>query len=98
MKRLLPILKMQLRRILSTLRAIFGLGGCCHGKLGRYQEEIEAYKQAIRIKPDYAEAHCNLGVTYLMLGDQGSASDEYKILKDLDSDLANKLLMVRQKV
>ena len=31
-------------------------------------ETIEPYKQAIRIKPDYADAHYNLGVTYDRLG------------------------------
>ena len=28
---------------------------------------MEAYKQAIRIKPDYAEAHSNLGLVYVRL-------------------------------
>lgn len=65
--------------------------GYCNGNLGRYTEGIEAFKQAIRIKPDYAEAHYNLGVAYLTLGDKGSALEEYKILKDLDTELANKL-------
>lgn len=32
-----------------------------------------------------------LGMAYLELGDKGSALEEYKILKDLDKDLANKL-------
>jgi tetratricopeptide (TPR) repeat protein len=62
-----------------------------YSKLRRYREAIEAYKEAIRIKPDFAEAHYNLGLTYLILGDKGSALDEYRILKDLDKDLANKL-------
>jgi tetratricopeptide (TPR) repeat protein len=65
--------------------------GVAYGELGRWQDAIEAYKQAIRIKPDYAEAHCNLGVTYLGTGDKGSALEEYKILKTLDTKLANKL-------
>jgi tetratricopeptide (TPR) repeat protein len=29
---------------------------------GRIPEAIEHYQQALRIKPDYAEAHYNLGV------------------------------------
>ena len=28
------------------------------------EEEIEAYKQVIKINPDYAEAHFNLGAAY----------------------------------
>lgn len=65
--------------------------GYCNGELGRYTEAIEAFKQAIRIKPDYAEAHYGLGGCYLLTGDKGSALDEYKILKDLNKDLANLL-------
>ncbi|MEO0136971.1 MAG: tetratricopeptide repeat protein [candidate division WOR-3 bacterium] len=65
--------------------------GLTYGKLGRYSEAIEAFRQAIRIKPDFADAHYNLGIIYLIIEDKGSALDEYKILKDLDRDLANEL-------
>ncbi len=62
-----------------------------YGELGRYQDAIEACRQAIRINPDDAEAYCNLGVAYLILGDKSSAIDQYKKLKEIDKDLANKL-------
>ena len=52
---------------------------------------IEAFKQAIRINPDLADAHNNLGIAYLLLNDRGSALEQYKILKKLDTELANKL-------
>jgi len=68
--------------------------GYCNSKLGRYTEAIKASKQAIRIKPDYAEAHYNLGLAYLLNGDKGSALKEYKILKELDKNLSNKLFNI----
>ena len=36
-------------------------GDCALAGLGRVQEAIGHYEQALRIKPDYAEAHNNLG-------------------------------------
>jgi Flp pilus assembly protein TadD len=65
--------------------------GMSYNKLQRYAEAIEAHKQAIRIKPDFALAHYSLGLDYLEVGDKGSALNEYKILKTLDDELANKL-------
>ena len=44
--------------------------GYCDGNLGRYQEAIEAYKQTIRIKPDFALAHKKLGMAYLANGNK----------------------------
>ena len=55
------------------------------------EEAIEFFKQAIRIKPDYADAHNNLGLAYLGLNDRGSALEQYKILKKLDTEQVNKL-------
>ncbi len=55
------------------------------------EEKIEAYKQAIRINPDDASAHYNLGVAYAFLNDRDSALEHYKILKSLDSERANEL-------
>jgi Flp pilus assembly protein TadD len=52
--------------------------GVTYGKLGRYQDAVEACKQAIRIKPDYAEAHCNLGVAYGKLGRYQDAIESYQ--------------------
>jgi tetratricopeptide (TPR) repeat protein len=44
----------------------------------KYKEAIEAYRQAIRIKPDYAEAHYNLGCAYDNLGMHKEAIEAYK--------------------
>lgn len=38
--------------------------GVTYGESGRYQEAIEAFKQAIQINPDYAEAYNGLGFAY----------------------------------
>lgn len=65
--------------------------GSAYAKSGKYQEAIEAYKQALRINPDNAEVRFKLGLTYILEDDIGSALDEYKILKNLDNELANKL-------
>ena len=70
--------------------AHIGLGDAYY-KSSKYKEAIESYKQAIRIKPDDAKAHCKLSIAYLMLNDRGSALEQYKILKNLDTELANKL-------
>jgi len=62
-----------------------------YAKLGSYQEAWESFKKAIRIKPAFAEAHYNLGLTYLQLGDKCCALEEYKILKQLDRNKADEL-------
>ena len=39
---------------------------------------IEIYKQAVTIKPHYAEAYCNLGTALKSIGNQGAAIKSYK--------------------
>jgi len=68
--------------------------GYCFEKLGNYFKAIEAYKQAIYFIPDYAYAHLDLGISYFKIGDKNSALNEYKILKNLDIDKANELLVL----
>jgi tetratricopeptide (TPR) repeat protein len=56
------------------------------------KDELEAYKQAIILKPNYSEAHYELGLFYLYdLENKALALEEYKILKDLDKELADNL-------
>ena len=65
--------------------------GVAYGALGKYKEAAEAFQQAIRIDPDYAGAHYNLGYAYVLSNDRDSALEQYKILKNFDSELANRL-------
>jgi len=93
-------------RINPDFEEAYTMLGVSYGSIGREKEAsecykqgtrvgklgvIEVWKQTIRTKPDDAEAHYNLGVAYLDAGDKGSALDEYKVLKDLNRDFANKL-------
>ncbi len=65
--------------------------GIAYCGLGFYRDAIEPLKQAIRLDPDDAINHCALGFAYSRIGDINSALNEYKILRELDIDLANKL-------
>jgi tetratricopeptide (TPR) repeat protein len=57
--------------------AYHNLGAAFLG-LGRYQDAIEAFKQAIRIKPHYYKAIYNLGVAYAKIGRYRDAIEAYK--------------------
>jgi tetratricopeptide (TPR) repeat protein len=65
--------------------------GAVYNQMERYEDAITSYRQAIRIKPELAEAHLNLGMTYLKIGDRGGALDEYKVLKEMNKAMANRL-------
>lgn len=65
--------------------------GIAYGHLNLYDEALAALKQAIRINPDDPQAHYSIGIVYLSLEDRNSALQEYKILKELDLEMANRL-------
>ena len=47
---------------------LHNISGACHASLGNSNKALSQYKNALRLKPDYAEANNNLGVTLLELG------------------------------
>ncbi|MGH9661963.1 MAG: tetratricopeptide repeat protein, partial [Bryobacteraceae bacterium] len=42
--------------------------------LGRHAEALESFGRALRLRPDYPEAHLNLGLAHLAAGDTASAA------------------------
>ena len=57
--------------------ASFGFGLLCTTQ-GRLQEAIEAYRHAIAIRPDFADAYINLGTVVLALGQREEAVALYR--------------------
>ena len=47
-----------------------------------------AYKEAIRLKTDYAAAHYELGISYLAASYRAAAMEEYTTLVSLNEKLA----------
>jgi tetratricopeptide (TPR) repeat protein len=47
-------------------------------RLGEVQEAIEHWEQALRIKPDYADAHYNLGIALEQTGKIQEAIQHYE--------------------
>jgi tetratricopeptide (TPR) repeat protein len=68
--------------------------GFTFAKLGRPAERLKAYRQAITVKPDFAEAHYSLGVVHALANRRSDALEEQKILEKLDADLAAQLAML----
>ncbi len=66
--------------------------GSAYESMGRDGDAVEALKQAIAIDPAYAQAHYLLGLVYMKLQRPEAAFKVYRILKEIDSDLAQKLL------
>ena len=57
---------------------LFNLSGACYKSLGQFDEAIKMFRIAIKINPNYAEAHFNLGVTFQDLGHKGYAIESYR--------------------
>ncbi len=55
----------------------FYRGNDCLNK-GELESAISLYKNALKIRPELAEAHCNLGVVYKSLGDSKNAVECYE--------------------
>ncbi len=60
--------------------------GVLFGKMGNYREELQAYKRAVNLKPDYAKAHCNLGAAYAQMGSYSKAVSAFEEAARLNSD------------
>ena len=59
--------------------------------MSKHDESVEAFRQAIRLKPDFGKAYFNLGKTLLAQGNRDAAVEQYVILQNLDQDWAEKL-------
>ena len=59
--------------------------------MGRYEEALPHLMEAIRLDPDFAEAHYRLGLAHVRLGNMRAARRERAKLEKLDTELANLL-------
>ena len=60
----------------DSARAHYSLG-YAYNKHGRYDEAIQAYLTALRLKPDYVDAYNNLGIAYYNQGRLDEAIQAY---------------------
>ena len=54
---------------------IFALLGRVKAELGLFQDAVDNFNNAFRLKPDYAQAYNDLGLYYQMRGDHANALD-----------------------
>jgi tetratricopeptide (TPR) repeat protein len=67
------------------------LMGNAYLNLEQDKQAVAAFRQAVRIRPGFAQARYNLGVALFTIGDQRGANDEYNALRRLDPERAARL-------
>jgi tetratricopeptide (TPR) repeat protein len=70
--------------------AYYGLG-LEYFRAGKMKEAAQAFKKAVSVRPSMAKAHYGLALAYQDLGKQDLLLEEYRILQQLDAQLAKKL-------
>jgi len=68
------------------------LTGKAYLRAGMCAQAIECLKDAVQADQRHAQAYYNLGRAYLRVGDRGLALEQQRILRNLDSQLADELL------
>ena len=64
------------------------IGVTCAG-LMQLDTALDAYKQAVKVKPDYAEAYYNMGVTQKIIGNLQAAIESYEQAIKINPDYAD---------
>ena len=67
---------------------LYNIAGASNAGLMQFDAAINSYKQALRIKPDYADAYYNMGNTLKDKGDPEAAIDSYKQALRIKPDYA----------
>jgi tetratricopeptide (TPR) repeat protein len=80
----------------TSAQGYLGLG-VTYDILGFNDKAMEALKKAVLINPKFAQARHALALCYLRNGDRESALAEYEVLRDLDPDLADQLILLINK-
>ena len=57
---------------------LFNIRGVCNKAKNEFKDAVNDFNQAVLIKPDYAEAYYNLGVTLREIGDSLNAINAYE--------------------
>ena len=56
---------------------LFNILGACYKSLGQFDGALKMFKTAIKIKPDYAEAHFNIGAIFQEYDKHDEAINSY---------------------
>ena len=67
---------------------LYNISGASNAALKRFDAAIDSYQQALRIKPDYAEVHNNMGSVMKDKGDLEQAIESYQQAKRIKPDYA----------
>ena len=67
-----------LNEVYPNTPLLFNLIGACYKSLGQLEGSAKMFETAVNIKPDYAEAHFNLGDTLRELGQLETAIKSYE--------------------
>jgi len=57
---------------------LFNISGACYSAIGPMESAIKDFQKAINLKPDYAEAHYNLGVVFQKIAKLDDAFSSYE--------------------
>jgi len=57
---------------------VWALRGHLEGEAGKHEQAVQAYREAIRLKPDLADAWYNLGIAYRKVGQYQQAVQAYR--------------------
>jgi protein O-GlcNAc transferase len=73
----------------SSESLLYNISGACYQALKQLDAAVKHYEQALAIKPDYAEAHSNLGVTLNEIGQLDAAVQHFEQALAIKSDYAD---------
>ncbi|MCK0103369.1 tetratricopeptide repeat-containing sulfotransferase family protein [Pseudohalocynthiibacter sp. F2068] len=82
------LVAMQMLEQYRNSATLYNVLGAANAGLRQFDAAIDSYKQALKIKPDYAEAYSNMGNALRNKGDIDSAIDSYKQALKIKPDYA----------
>lgn len=65
------------------------IAGACHAGLRQFEAAVNCYKKALKIMPDYAQAHFNMGAAYQAMGDHDRGIGCYQSAIKIDPNYAD---------